>query len=149
MSPLLLRFLVYGALSWCGEIVFTGLGPRLSGKAHDWLLMGQTSIWYFPLYGSMVFLYEPLHNFLRPQFFLIRAAVYLVGFWTVEYLGGWLIWKLTRTKPWDYTHSPGGNLHGLIRWNFVLVWPWFGLALEPVHDFLVRVTPELLRAMGN
>ncbi len=149
VSPILFRFLLYGCLGWCGEIVFTALGPRLAGRARDWLLMGHTSIWYFPMYGSIAFLYEPLHDFLRPQFFLIRAAAYLIGLWAIEYAGGWLIWKLTGHKPWDYTNSPGGSLHGLIRWNFALVWPLYGLALEPFHDFLARVTPMLLQAMGG
>jgi uncharacterized membrane protein len=147
MSPVLIRFLIYGCLGWCGEIIFTAVTDRLSGRAKNWLLMGVTSLWYFPMYGSIVFLYEPLHDFLRPQFFLIRAVAYLLGFWAIEYAGGWLIWKLTGHKPWDYTHSPGGSLHGLIRWNFVLVWPLYGLALEPVHDFLVQVTLMLLQAM--
>ena len=143
-----LRFFVYGGMGWCGEIVWTAVTRRLSRQVQNWLLMGETSLWAFPMYGSAAFLYEPLHDALRSQFFLIRAAVYLVGFWTVEYVGGWLVWKIAGAKPWDYSKSPGGSLNGLIRWNFVFVWPIVGLALEPVHDFLVRVTPDLLRALG-
>jgi len=149
VSLLLLRFLIYGCLGWCGEIIFTAITDRLSGQAKNWLLMGVTSLWYFPMYGSIAILYEPLHDLLRPQFFLIRAVAYLIGFWVIEYVGGWLIWKMAGHKPWDYTHSPGGSLHGLIRWNFIFVWPLYGLALEPVHDFLVKVTPMLLQAMGG
>ena len=145
---MLLRFLIYGCLGWSSEIMFTAIAHRASGQTRNWLLMGETSLWYFPMYGGVAFLYEPLHDFLRPQFFLIRAAAYLIGFWLIEYVGGWLIIKITGVKPWDYTGSPGGSLHGLIRWNFVFVWSLYGLALEPVHDFLVRATPDLLRAMG-
>lgn len=68
-------------------------------------------------------------------------------FWVVEYVGRWLIWKITGVTPWDHSKNPGGSLHGLIRWNFVLIWPLVGLALEPVHDYLVRMTPMLLQAM--
>jgi hypothetical protein len=144
-----LRFFIYGAMGWCGEIIWTALTSRIFGRIHNWLLMGETSLWAFPMYGSMAFLYEPLHDILRSQFFLVRAAAYLIGFWIVEYLGGWLVWKITGTKPWDYSKSPGGSLNRLIRWNFVFVWPLVGLALEPIHDFLVRVTPELLKAMSG
>ena len=144
MTAVLVRFFIYGALGWCGEITWTALMNRLLGHTRNWLLMGETSLWAFPMYGSIAFLYEPLHNWLRPQFFLLRALAYLLGFWAVEYAGGWLILKITGLMPWDYTSSPGGSLHGLIRWNFVLVWPLVGLALEPVHDFLVRLTPYLL-----
>jgi uncharacterized membrane protein len=96
------------------------------------------------MYGSAVFLFEPLHSLNRDANFIIRGAVYLAGFWTVEYIGGWLVWKVTGKKPWDYTESPGGNLNGLIRWNFVLVWPVVGLMAERLHEFLVRVGPIIL-----
>ncbi len=140
---MLLRFIIYGGLGWCSEIVWTAVRKRITGVAQDWLLMGETSLWAFPLYGMVAFLFEPLHNALRSQFFLIRAAVYLICFWVIEYIGGWLLWKMTGKKPWDYTQSPGGSMNGLIRWNFALVWPLVGLALEPVSDFLVHLTPAI------
>jgi uncharacterized membrane protein len=140
---MLFRFLVYGALGWSSEIIWTAARKKFTGATQDWLLMGETSLWAFPLYGLIAFLFEPLHDLLRPDNVLVRAAVYLVGFWLVEYVGGWVIWKLAGSKPWDYRKSPGGSLSGLIRWNFVLVWPWVGLALEPVHDILVRLTPVI------
>ena len=133
------RFLFYGGLGWSAEIVWTALTRRFSGRADNWLLIGETSLWAFPLYGSIVLFYEPLHNWLRPQFFLVRAGVYLLGFWALEYLGGWLVWKITGDKPWDYSRSRWGGPSGLIRWNFLLVWPLVGLALEPLHDWLVRL----------
>src|SRR5689334_11443091 len=144
-----LRFFIYGAMGWCGEIIWTAMTRRISARVQNWLLMGETSLWAFPMYGSAAFLYEPLHDALRAQFFLVRAFIYLIGFWAIEYAGGWLVLKLAGTKPWDYSKSPGGSLNGLIRWNFVFVWPIVGLALEPVHDFLVRVTPALLRALSG
>jgi len=145
---MLFRFLVYGALGWCAEIIWTALTRRISGRVHDWLLMGETSLWSFFLYGSIAFLYEPLHNLLRLQPLVLRAVLYLIGFWIIEFLGGWLIWKLSRSKPWDYSRSPGGSLMGLVRWNFVLVWPLVGLALEPLHDGLVLLTPLVAQIFG-
>ncbi len=138
--PLALRFVVYGALGWCAEIIWTAVRKRVTNQSHDWLLMGETSLWSFLMYGSMALVFEPVHNLLRPQFILLRAFVYLLGFWTIEYIGGWLVWKITGTKPWDYSKSPGGSLNGLIRWNFVLVWPWFGLLMELIHNFLIRLS---------
>ena len=112
---------------------------KISSAARDWRLIGETSLWVFPLYGSAALWFEPLHDALRGQFVVWRGIVYLVGAWTVEYVGGWLIWKLTGAKPWDYTRSRGGSLSGLIRWNFVFVWPLVGLGLEFVHDVLARI----------
>jgi uncharacterized membrane protein len=141
------RFLVYGALGWCGEILWTALTRRIRGTERGWRLVGDTSLWAFPMYGAAVLLYEPVHNLMLGQFILIRAGVYLLGFWLVEYLGGWVVWKISGIKPWDYSASPGGSLNGLIRWNFVLVWPLIGLLAEPLHAFLVRITPAVLSAM--
>lgn len=142
------RFLVYGALGWCGEILWTALTRRIRGDASNWLLIGETSLWAFPMYGSAVLLYEPIHNQVSGWFVLVRAAVYLLGFWVVEYLGGWIVWKLSGARPWDYSASPGGSLNGLIRWNFILIWPVIGLLAEPLHEFLVQITPAVLAALG-
>ncbi|MBI3740389.1 MAG: hypothetical protein HY257_01365 [Chloroflexi bacterium] len=134
------RFFIYGALGWCGEIIWTALRKKITGVARDWLLMGETSLWAFPLYGSLALWFEPMHDALRDQFFLLRVFAYTVGAWIAEYIGGWLMWKITRVKPWDYSKSPGGSLHGLIRWNFILVYPFVGLAMEKVHDVLSRIS---------
>lgn len=134
-----IHFLIYGALGWCAEIIWTAVTRKISGRATGWRLIGETSLWAFPLYGSLVFWFEPLHDALRQQFVMVRAIVYLVGAWIVEYIGGWLIWKISGDKPWDYAHSPGGNLNGLIRWNFSAVWPLVGLGLEFVQDNLPRL----------
>lgn len=144
---MLIRFFIYGALGWCGEIIWTAVTRRISGQADNWLLMGETSLWSFPLYGLTAFLFEPLHDALRDQFWLLRAGVYLIGFWVVEYIGGWIILKITGKMPWDYVRSPGGSLNGLIRWNFVFVWPVAGLVLEIVHDSLVRLTPAFVQVL--
>jgi uncharacterized membrane protein len=141
---ILVRFILYGILGWCGEILWTAITRLLRREPHSQILIGETSLWSFPLYGSAVFLFEPLHNILRGQFFLVRAVIYLFGFWMIEYLGGWLVWKITKTKPWDYSQSPGGSLNGLIRWNFVLIWPLVGLLGEIIHDFAIRLTPLII-----
>ncbi|RPI31868.1 MAG: hypothetical protein EHM70_10400 [Chloroflexota bacterium] len=133
------HFIFFGALGWCAEIVWTALKKRLTGQTRSWLFMGETSLWSFPLYGLIAILYEPIHDLIRPLVFPVRGAIYLLGFWAIEYLGGWLVWKISGEKPWDYSSAPGGSLNGLIRWNFALVWPLVGLGLEPIHDLLNRL----------
>ena len=134
-----LHFLVYGMLGWCAEIIWTAVTRKLSAKVDDWRLIGETSLWAFPLYGSIAFWFEPLHEVLRTQFVILRALVYLVGAWTVEYVGGWLIWRVSGDKPWNYSDARGGSLNGLIRWYFVFVWPLVGVGLEFVHDQLLSM----------
>ncbi len=141
------RFFIYGALGWCSEIIWTAVTNKVSGRSRNSLLMGETSLWAFPMYGLIAFLYEPLHNLLRGRPLFFRALAYLLGFWTIEYAGGWAVWRIAGKKPWDYSRSPGGSWNGLIRWNFILVWPLVGLAIEPLHDALVRLTPAIRQAI--
>lgn len=144
-----IRFLLYGLLGWSAEILWTALSERVRSKpamAGDWRLLGHTSLWMFPIYGLLAPLYEPMHDFLRPWHWFMRGVIYLLGIWLVEYTTGWLLRRLTGKCPWDYSDLRG-HLDGLIAWEFGPVWFLFGLALEPVHDFLVRLTPALRTAL--
>jgi uncharacterized membrane protein len=144
---MLIRFFLYGLLGWCVEVVWTAVSGRLRGGEQDWRLRGQTSLWMFPIYGLLAPLYEPAHDSLRHWPWFMRGMIYLLGIWLVEYVSGWLLRRLTGKCPWDYSHLRG-HLHGLIAWEYAPVWFLFGLALEPVHDFLVRITPVLRIALG-
>lgn len=143
-----IRFFLYGLLGWGVEVVWTSVSERLRGQPGDWRLRGHTSLWMFPLYGLLAPLYEPLHNSLRDWHWFMRGAIYLLGIWFMEYVSGWLLRRLTGKCPWDYSDLRG-HLHGLIAWEYAPVWFVFGLALEPVHDFLVQVTPALRSALGH
>ena len=68
----------------CARLVwrnnFDGGRFRLQRRVDHWLLIGETSLWVFPIYDSMAFLFEPLHDVLRGQFFPIRALIFLISF---------------------------------------------------------------------
>jgi len=142
-----IRFVIYGLLGWCAEVVWSAVTERALGKQSDWRLRGHTSLWMFPIYGLLAPLYEPLHDFLRPWHWFMRGAIYALGFWLIEYASGWLLRRLTGKCPWDYSELRG-NLHGLIAWEYAPVWFAAGLALEPVHEFFVRLTPAIRAALG-
>ena len=57
---MIIRFLLYGLLGWCAEIVWTALGNFVAER--DWRLAGVSYLWMFPIYGSIAFLYEPLRR---------------------------------------------------------------------------------------
>lgn len=143
MPALLVRFVLYGMLGWCVEIVWTALRSTATREQRGWRLAGVTSLWMFPIYGLLAPLYEPLHTALRPQPWPLRGLVYGLGFLTVEYVGGWLLRRLVGVCPWDYTGRSRFQVHGLTRLDYGPLWALFGLALEPVHDLLVRATDEL------
>jgi uncharacterized membrane protein len=139
----LIRFVLYGLGGWCGEVVYTALTE--SAAQGDWRLRGVSYLWMFPIYGLIAPLYEPVHNLLRPVAWPLRALVWALGFTGVELGSGWLIARLTGRCPWDYSDKRWA-INPYIRWDYFPVWAVVGLALEPVHDFLVRLTPAIIDA---
>jgi uncharacterized membrane protein len=141
-----IRFILYGLGGWCGEVMFTALTDSLAKR--DWRLTGTTYLWMFPIYGLLVVLYEPVHDLIRDYPFIVRAIIWSLGFTAVELTTGWLIERLTGRCPWDYSGKRFA-INAYIRWDFFVVWAIIGLALEPVHDFLVRLTPAIEEALSS
>lgn len=131
-TPAWQRFLVYGALGWVVEIIFTGIGSVL---AQDWNLTGQTYLWMFPIYAGAALGMEQIHSRLRHRQWLWRGLAYVVFIFVVEYSSGWMLLKLLGACPWEY---PAHSLHvdGLIRLDFAPAWMTLGLAFERAHDWL-------------
>ncbi len=137
LRAFLKRFAAYGVLGWCGEIVWTALRGKLTGRQPGWELHGTTSLWMFPIYGLIAPLYEPAHDALRQCPLLARGLAYTTGFFAVEYCSGWLLRRVVGIAPWDYSGETPWHVHGLIRLDYAPVWFVVGLALEPVHDRLM------------
>lgn len=141
---MLIRFVLYGLGGWCGEIVFTAITESLPRR--DWRLVGTSYLWMFPIYGLIAPLYEPAHDLIRELPWLGRAFIWSLGFTTIEFCSGWLLAQLTGRCPWDYSGKRFA-INPYIRWEYVPVWSLVGLALEPIHDFLVRLTPAIATAL--
>ena len=140
---MLIRSLIYGLLGWCIEIVWTALPKRCPV---DWTLTGQTYLWMLPIYGLIGPLYEPVHSHLRGRPWPLRALAYAAGFLSVEVITGLLLVRLTGRCPWDYTGKTRWQLGGITRFDYAPLWAGLGLALEPLHDALVRLTPAIWEA---
>jgi hypothetical protein len=142
----IIRFLLYGLLGWCAEIVWTALGNFATER--DWRLAGVSYLWMFPIYGSIAFLYEPLHDAIRAWPLPVRALVYSLGITAAELASGWAIAQVTGKCPWDY-QAAGARfaINPYIRWDYFPLWAGVGLALEPVHDLFVRLTPAIDAAL--
>ncbi len=148
MSGLWIRFVCYGILGWCLEVTWTAITGAIRHPDRAGRLQGHTYLWMFPIYGLIAPLYEPLHNALRRRWtWPMRALSYAVGIMTVEYATGWLLRRLTGACPWDYSDRARWHIHGLVRLEYLPAWATVGLLLEPVHDFLVRLTPAIQRAL--
>ena len=142
----MIRFVLYGLLGWCAEVVWTAAIDFV--RTRDVRLAGTTYLWMFPIYGAVAFLYEPLHDALRAWPWPGRALVWAIGFTAVECASGWAIARVTGRCPWDYV-AGGARLaiNPYVRWDYFPVWAAAGLLLEPVHDFLVRLTPAIAAAL--
>ncbi len=127
------RFVAYGLLGWCAEVVFTGIHDFI--RHRDPRLPSRTSIWMFPVYGLMAPLYEPLHDALRDRGVVLRAAAYGAGFLAIEYTSGVLLRRVLGDAPWDYSYARR-HVNGLIRPDYFPLWAGAGLAMERVHDVL-------------
>jgi len=127
------RFVVYGLIGWCMEIIWTGLQSLLQ---RDVKLVGKTSIWMFPIYGLTVFL-EPLCVKLKQRHIAFRGGVYTVCIFIIEYATGSLLKKLLGVCPWDYGKRRF-SVKGLIRLDYAPAWFVAGLIFESLYHFLVK-----------
>ena len=125
---MLKNFFKCGLLGWCLEIIFTALG---SLKKRDMRLFGRTSLWMFPIYGSLCVL-APLFKALKNFPLILRGSVYAFCIFAGEYLTGSLLRKY-EACPWDYSKAPL-NIDGLIRLDYAPYWFGAGLVFEKILD---------------
>lgn len=124
MKRLLTNFLNCGILGWCIEIIFTSLD---SLKKRDYKLMGNTSIWMFPIYGCLCFLY-PVYLLTKKMPWFFRGVLYTLMIFSGEYVfGRWLQKK--NCCPWDYSRSRF-HFRRLIRLDYAPLWFLVGLLYE-------------------
>lgn len=119
-------FLICGAAGWCMEILWTGL--HAVGRK-DYRLIGQSSLWMFPIYG-MAACIGPLSRRLKNCPVFVRGSIYMVGIFAAE-LGSGSILRHFHVCPWDYSKSPV-NYQGLIRLDYAPVWFAVGLFFEKI-----------------
>ncbi len=119
-------FCICGLTGWCMEIVFTSAGSLLK---HDKRLIGQTSLWMFPIYG-MAAVIAPVFKLLHEKPILLRGSIYALGIFSFEYLSGSLL-KKHELCPWDYSDAKA-NIDGVIRLDYAPFWMLAGLLFERI-----------------
>lgn len=120
------NFLICGLTGWCLEILFTSIS-RIQKK--DLRLIGQTSIWMFPIYGLAAFI-KPFYQLIKRLPAILRAVIYSVAIFICEYLSGTLL-KKHDLCPWDYSNVPT-NINGVIRLDYAPLWAAAGLLFERI-----------------
>lgn len=130
-SSMLIRFIIYGLCGWLMEILWTGIHSFYN---KEFSLMGQTSLWMFPIYGCAVLL-EPICIVLESFPLLIRGGVYMLCIFCGEYISGYGLVKLIGVCPWDYSESQF-HVDGLIRLDYAPAWFLVGLGFERLFTIL-------------
>lgn len=117
-------FFECGLLGWCLEIFFTALG---SLRRRDLRLRGATSLWMFPIYGSVCLL-TPVFRLMRRLPVLLRGTVYALCIFTGEFTAGSLLSR-HRLCPWNYERSRW-NIRKVVRLDYFPNWFLAGLLFE-------------------
>lgn len=140
---MIFQFIVFGLLGLAIEVVWTAIYAKLFEKEKSWKLKGSVYIWMFFIYGLPSLFFGRVVPMLIDWGFpwYCRGIVYMFGIFTIEYISGCIFRKLFNWAPWDYTELTKYHLHGLIRYDYIPVWFCFGLFLEVVSEFLIRITP--------
>ena len=120
------KIFICGLTGWCMEIIFTAFD---SFRHREFKLMGQTSIWMFPIY-SLAAIIAPVYTFIKDLPFYIRGMIYSIGFFFFEFVSGTFL-KKHNICPWDYSDAKS-NINGIIRLDFAPVWMAAGLIFERI-----------------
>ena len=133
-------FLIYSCLGWCLEVVYAAV---TTGKlVNRGFLNGPVC----PIYGfGMVIVLYALTPLVDNTLLLYLGGVILPS--TLELVGGWALYKLYRTRWWDYSDYPF-NIGGYICLEFCLLWGVGTLVVmrivHPIIAGLVAMVPTLV-----
>ena len=124
MKNLLKNFFLCGITGWCVEIFFTSI---YAFRRRNLKLIGNTSIWMFPIYG-LACLIEPVYHLIYKLNWMLRGTIYMVLIYICEFLTGKFLMKY-HLCPWDYSRSKW-NINKVIRLDFAPFWFILGLIYE-------------------
>ena len=133
-------FLIYSCLGWCVEVVYAA--ATTGQLVNRGFLNGPVC----PIYGFgmilVLFFLTPLEDNLL---LLYLGGVILPS--TLELVGGWALYKLYRTRWWDYTDKPF-NIGGYVCLEFSLMWGVGAMVMvkviHPTIAALVNIIPPLV-----
>ncbi|MBI2125289.1 hypothetical protein HYU08_01915 [Candidatus Woesearchaeota archaeon] len=107
-------------------------------------LIGHSTLWMFPIYGSILFIVMLVQYFYADYSWWFRGFMYtgLILIW--EYSSGRFIKKLVGIAPWNYAQETADgigspkrfHLHGLVCAEYIPLWFIGGLVAEALYLFL-------------
>lgn len=131
------NFIKCGIIGWCMEISFTAIGAL---RRREMPLIGHTSLWMFPIYGSAA-LFRPIFLLFRHFNMFVRGFIYAASIFTAEFISGRFLTK-HNICPWNYSRHKW-HVDGLIRLDFLPFWFTAGLIYEKL------LTPSKIVKQAN
>lgn len=119
-------FFKCGIVGLCIEVVWTSL---VNSKPDDRRLIGNTSLWMFPIYG-MAATFAPMSKFIRSKNIVVRGGIYTACIYMMEFVTGTFL-KKKNCCPWDYSKCKF-NIKGIIRLDYAPLWFILGLFYEKI-----------------
>lgn len=117
-------FITCGIIGWCMEILFTAFHAF---RKREMSLTGHTSLWMFPIYGSIAFL-KPLFILTKHASVFFRGTCYALLIFVGEFISGTYLCSKNQC-PWNYAQSKW-NINGVIRLDYFPYWFLAGLFYE-------------------
>ncbi|MBW7865857.1 MAG: hypothetical protein GX580_11675 [Candidatus Hydrogenedens sp.] len=141
---MLLRVLLFALLGLLFEVFFTDLGAMLRGKIGR---HGNTSLLMMLDYGLLGLVVGPIAEALKRRRIplALRAVVYMVGIFFIEYVSG----RLFTAAGWDIWNYSGQkwNLHGQITLMYAPFWYFLGLWVEFLYRRVDACAAVILRGL--
>ena len=140
LYQILAYFLIYSCIGWCLEVVYAAV--TTGQLVNRGFLNGPVC----PIYGfGMIIVLFALTPLQSSILLLYIGGVILPS--ALELVGGWALYKLYRTRWWDYSDYPF-NIGGYICLEFCLLWGVGTLVVmrivHPVIANLVAMIPPLV-----
>lgn len=138
------RFIIFAVMGLLLEVFFTA---TLKLTAGNWNMHGESSPWMIFDYGLLGLVLMPIARpMIRRSVPLpVRAIVYMVGIFAVEFVSGW-IFDLCGLVIWSYKDLPG-NLYGYIAPQYIPIWYVLGLMAEFLYRKVDMISLALIRGV--
>ena len=136
-------FILYAVFGMTFESLFTGIADSI--KRTNPRLKTRSSIWMFPIYGSLLFIVIIVQFLYSSYPWYFRGFMYMMLILAWEYFSGLVIKNLVGVAPWDYstndTYDDVGrkkrfHINGLICLEYAPAWFFGGLLAEWFFIFL-------------
>ena len=126
--------LFWGMFGICVEVAFTAIFDLFTKKKIA--LMGQTSLWMFPIYAFGLSYGFDLVETLIPND-IVRYLSYPIWVWIVEVLVGYPFLKLG-IRIWDYSYlSKQKQWKGIISFVHFPAWIFLGIVVEYIKGIVI------------